>query len=96
MAEAKHETNRAEQTAAAMRDSVIGGIHGTQSVASEGVHLVRDVAADTVRAAGEVGYVAIDTARGLLVGVADGLREVVTHVIPWRGIRSQEAPKEKH
>ena len=70
--------------AASVRDGLIGGVHGAHSVANEGLGMIRDVASDTVRAAGEVGAVAVDTTRGLLVGVADGLRDVVTHIASYR------------
>jgi len=46
--------------------------------------MIRDVASDTVRAAGEVGTVAVGTTRDLLVGVADGLRDVFTHIVSYR------------
>ncbi len=88
---------KATRGAAAMREGVVGGRQGVEKVAEEGVHLVRDVATDTVRAAGEVGLVAIDTARSLLVGVADGLRDVVGHANPWRmrGEAGKEPPEQR-
>lgn len=74
----------AAKRATVMRDGVIGG-----------VHLVRDVAADTVRSAGEVGVVAVGAARDLLVGVADGLRDVIGHAVPWtrRGGGDKQPPE---
>jgi hypothetical protein len=91
--EHEHGEREAGRAAAStVRDGLIGGVHGAQQVAEEGVAMIRDVATDTLRAAGEVGYVAIDTTRGLLMGVADGLKDVVTHVVPW-GARKGEPPK---
>lgn len=83
------------RTAETVRSGVIGGIDGIHSVASESVHLVRDVATETVRAVGDVGAAAVDTAHNLLVDVADGLRDVITHIIPFksdRGRQQQQQP----
>jgi hypothetical protein len=81
------------RTASAMRDGMVGGVHGMQQVAEESVHMLRDVAADAVRSAGQVGFVALDTARGLLIGAADGLREVATHLVPGR--RGEQPPERR-
>ena len=64
-------------------DRVREGMQGIHSAAHEGVALIRDVATDTVRAAGDVGIVAVDTTRHLLVGVADGVRDVLAHIVPF-------------
>ncbi|MGE5502950.1 MAG: hypothetical protein ACM31L_00875 [Actinomycetota bacterium] len=73
--------DRVNRTASAMREGMVGGVHGVQQVAEESVHMLRDVASDAVRSAGQIGFVAIDTARGLLIGAADGLREVAAHLM---------------
>ncbi|MDA8230694.1 MAG: hypothetical protein M0006_05090 [Magnetospirillum sp.] len=91
---AAEEAPRGARAAAAMRDSLIGGVHGAQTVMSEGVHMVRDIASDTLRAAGDVGSVAVDTTRHLLVDVADGVRDILTHIIPFRTGRG-EGPGER-
>lgn len=83
-AEQRHEDTSArgagESAGGRSTEGRLGGIH---NVATEGVFLVRDVASDTVRAVGDVGVVAVDTTHDLLVGVADGLRDVIAHVIPF-------------
>ncbi|MCR6630549.1 MAG: hypothetical protein NVV74_11130 [Magnetospirillum sp.] len=77
------------RTAESVRSGVVGGLDGVHSVATESVNMVRDVASDTVRAIGDVGTVAIGTTHDLLVGVADGLRDVITHVLPFGSGRRQ-------
>jgi len=73
----KRTATETEHYGEVVREGLIGGMHGVHTVASEGVGLIRDVATETVRAAGAVGALTVDTARGLLVGMADGLRDVL-------------------
>ena len=79
MADVETETHSTEPGDSGMGDRM-QGIH---SAAHEGVALIRDVATDTVRAAGDVGIAAVDTTRHLLVGVADGVRDVLAHIVPF-------------
>lgn len=72
--------------AAAESSQAHRALHGVHDATHEGVALVRDVASDTVRAVGEVGQVAVGTTRDLLVGLADGVRDVLTHIIPFDAI----------
>lgn len=59
-----------------VRDTATGLMTTTGTVAGEGIHLVRDVANETLHAVEDVGTTAVGTARGLLVGVAGGIRDV--------------------
>ncbi len=75
-----------------VKGGVVGGIDGLHSVATESVHLVRDVATDTVHAVGDVGTAVVSTAHDLLVDVADGLRDVITRIIPFGAARNRSQP----
>lgn len=100
--ESKSESKKGGRSMAEERDLGISerearrGMEGIHSAAHDGVNLVRDVATDTVRAAGDVGLAAVDTTRHLLVGVADGVRDVLAHIVPfeWAG-RETRGPGER-
>jgi hypothetical protein len=85
-------TQRAATTAENVKSGMTGGLDNVHSVATEGVYMVRDVTSDAIRAIGEVGNVAIDTTHGLLLGIADGLRDVITHIVPFEASRRQPPP----
>lgn len=67
-----------------VRDTATGVIHTTGTIAGEGIHVVRDVATETLHAVGDVGDAAVGTARGLLVGVAGGIRDVASTLLGRR------------